>query len=46
MNIILLVSNTWDELIKISKYVIFQEKANFNTDIIAYNELYSGKIII
>ena len=40
------VPKTWDELIETSKYVISQEKAKNNTDIIAYNGLYGGKIII
>jgi len=40
------VPETWDELIETSKYIIKQEHAQNNTDIIAFNGLYGGKVEI
>ncbi|ORX83749.1 hypothetical protein BCR32DRAFT_243145 [Anaeromyces robustus] len=37
---------TWDELISTSKYIIEEEKKENNTNIVAYNGLYNGKLYI
>jgi len=40
------VPKTWDELIQTSKYIIEQEKALNNTDLIAYNGVFGEKHMI
>ena len=40
------IPKTWNELIETSKFILAKEKEQNNTDLIAYNGLFGGKIKI
>ena len=40
------IPETWDELIDTAKYIVEKERKRNNTDLVAYNGMFTGKYLI